>query len=151
MIHQATQQVQRRGILRPVAQQAVDGYKGVRYHRQAVDQAAAGVVAGALMLRVPQIPSAVYAAHKGAQERHRHQRYCVGGPVGGLRHLGGEPFHVVIEQSADVLQYLQRFPLALGADGLAGDGGYTAGQGQLQNLAQIQPAVGGVAVVLAHD
>ena len=42
---------QRRGILRPVAQQAVDGYKGVRYHRQAVDQAAAGVVAGALMLR----------------------------------------------------------------------------------------------------
>ena len=140
------------GILRALGDEPIDGDEGIRHHRKAVDQAAAAVVAGALMNGIAHVIARFQTAHHGGEERYREVRNRAGRAVGSRLHLLQEALKVFIKPLADVPKPLQRGNrLHEGAHLVAGDEGDPVRQRQLQDLGQVQPGVGGVAVVLAHD
>ena len=138
-------------ILGALTEQAVHGGKGVCHHGKTVDEAAGAVVLGALALRVTAIDAAFQTAHEAAEEGHTQIRQRTGCAVACLCHFRCVELQIIIEALTQILQQRFRSFAALRADLLAGNGADAAGEGQLQDLCQVQPGIGGVGAVLAHD
>ena len=120
-----------------------------------MNQAAAAAVTGPRMFRIAHVASAFESAEQQRTERSRPFSDCSGAAVGGGLH-----------ERQNIIQFLEKgvFEVAVrrlqriitefrsGKTDLAsGQQGTIVIQHQFQNFGEVQPAVGGVAVFLAHD
>ena len=129
--------------------------QGIRDDAESMNQAAAAAVTGPRMFRIAHVASAFKSAEQQRPERSRPFSDCSGAAVGGGLH-----------ERQNIIQFLEKgvFEVAVhrlqriitefrsGKTDLAsGQQGTTVIQHQFQNFGEVQPAVGGVAVFLAHD
>ena len=120
-----------------------------------MDQAAAAVIAGSLLSGVPDVDAGVCAAHHRRQEGYLQDSDGFRSRIGGPYHPVCIFIHILIEDLPDVLQHFQFTVAAVLficlSQLLSGNSGHASTDAQFQDLAQVQPAVGGIAVILSHD
>ena len=138
-------------VLRTVAQELIDGEEGISNDGKPMNQAAAAVVLRALLLSVARIDAGFQTAHEAAQEGHRKQRQRTACTVGGVAHGVADLLKPFVEQLAQVREDIFGGVVRLGAHGQTRERRAAVCEHQLQNLAHVQPAIGRVGVVLAHD